>query len=158
MAISKLNPVPVKKRIERFTASGSFVAPAGVDYVIAHMIGGGGGIGNTTTAGAGGSSSFAFPGGTVSAPGGAKGVSWVQSGGVNASAGQANSGRGAQRDYGGIDSRYPDHSHAVDAQWIVAGGSVNLGGTVTVTVGAGGAAGTDGAAGGTGYVYIEYYL
>jgi hypothetical protein len=40
--------VLVDKRIEAFTASGTFTVPAGVTYAIAHMLGGGGGIGQTT--------------------------------------------------------------------------------------------------------------
>ena len=48
------------------------------------------------------------------------------------------------------------HASAVDAS-AVAGAVVTPAEEITVTVGAGGSAGTDGAAGGSGYVYIEYY-
>jgi hypothetical protein len=40
---------------------------------------------------------------------------------------------------------------------LVAGASVTPAASISVVVGAGGSAGTDGAAGGSGYVYIEYY-
>jgi hypothetical protein len=42
--------------------------------------------------------------------------------------------------------------------YIVAGGAVTPAASITITVGAGGTAGTNGAAGGSGYVWIEYQV
>ena len=142
------------KRIEAFTASGTFTVPAGVTYAIAHMLGGGGGIGTSGTGGAGGSSSVAFSSGTITGPGGTK-VGFNQTSISTVGTGPANSGRPAGWGYNGAYGLTDGSSHA---QWIVAGDDVTPAEEITVTVGNGGAAGTSGAAGGSGYVYIEYYV
>jgi hypothetical protein len=149
--------VLVDKRIEPFTASGTWTVPAGVTYAIAHILGGGGGIGHTTSGGDGGSSSVAFAGGTVTSLGANK-VPYQGNDLDTTAAGVANSGRSATSGMtGNIGGRSPGAS-APDAHYIVAGDDVTPAEEITVTVGAGGAAGTGGAAGGSGYVYIEYYV
>ena len=73
------------KKVEAFTASGSWTVPAGVTYAIAHIRGGGGGASNDTTAD-GGDSSVAFAGGTVTdgvTAAGAGGLSGDVSGGMS---------------------------------------------------------------------------
>ena len=144
--------------VTAFTTSGTFTPPTGVTYAIAHILGGGGGIGNASS-GAGGNSSVAFAGGTITATGGAK----FDLGGTNnlfgTAAGNANSGAGGigQVAISGSAFTAGDGSNARNGNLIVAGGAVTAGVGITVTVGAGGAAGTNaGVAGGSGYVWIEY--
>ena len=149
------------KKVEAFTASGTWTVPTGVTYAIAHIRGGGGGIGaNTANAGQGGSSSVGFASGTVTATGG--GPNAVAGDGSNVTgsvpvAAQANSGHGA----GAVSGKTGSSSsgRAEDGAYIVAGATVTPAASITVTVGAGGTAGTGGdggAAGGSGYVWIEY--
>lgn len=144
--------------VAAFTASGTWTVPAGVTYAIAHIRAGGGGVGRGAAGGAGGTSSVAFAGGTVSATGG-NGSGMYNAAGTNTSrAGQANSGLGASMTGviagdGGIGPNLGG-----DGAYIVAGGAVTPAASITVTVGAGGTAGTDGAAGGSGYVWIEYQV
>lgn len=149
------------KKVDRFTASGTWTVPTGVTYAIAHIRGGGGGIGaNTANAGQGGSSSVAFASGTVTATGG--GPNAVAGNGSNITgsvpvAAQDNSGHGAGAVSGKTDSS--SSGRAENGALIVAGAAVTPAASITVTVGAGGTAGTGGdggAAGGSGYVWIEY--
>jgi hypothetical protein len=136
--------------VEAFSASGTFTVPAGVTYAIAHIRAGGGGIG--LTAGAGGTSSVAFAGGTISATGGAANTHAANGGVAGARiAGAANSGNG-----GSCFDQTPNYNFAGDGAEIVAGDAVTPAASITITVGAGGTAGTNGAAGGSGYVWIEY--
>jgi hypothetical protein len=138
--------------VAAFTASGTWTVPAGVTYAIAHIRGGGGGVG--VGAGAGGTSSVAFSGGTVSATGGGANVFTLTNNGPIA--GVANSGNGAIGNYyapGEIGSFL-----AQDGAYVVAGGAVTPAASITVTIGAGGTAGTNGAAGGSGYIWIEYQV
>ena len=145
-----------EKRVDRFTADGTFTPPAGVTYAIAHITAGGGGVGSGS-AGAGGNSSVAFAGGTVSATGGALVNSSTTVRGSRA--GATNGGQGAM-----ISKNTNDLNDGIvilsagDGAEIVAGGAVTPAASITVTVGAGGAAGTSGAAGGSGYVWIEYQV
>ena len=137
-------------RITAFTASGTFTPAAGVTYAVAYIRAGGGGAGDSSS-GAGGTSSVAFAGGTISATGG--GGANTTAGSVSV-AGATNSGQGA----GARASTGSYRSEAGDGAEIVAGGAVTPAVGITVTVGAGGTAGTNGgAAGGSGYVYIETY-
>ena len=143
--------------VERFTASGTWTVPAGVTYAIAHIRAGGGGTGRASN-GAGGTSSVAFAGGTVSATGGAAGGN-LSIYGNQITAGVANSGTGAF----GSSSRDAQvegnvTSKGGDGAYIVAGGAVTPAASITITVGAGGVAGTSGAAGGSGYIWIEYQV
>jgi hypothetical protein len=138
-------------KVERFTASGTFTPPAGVTYAVAYIRAGGGGVGDS--AGTGGTSSVAFAGGTVSATGGNAYASTVTSTATARIIGTANSGQGAQ----GLTSTGDAFGSAGDGALITAGGAVTAGVGITVTVGAGGTAGTpQGAAGGSGYVYVQY--
>ena len=138
--------------VAAFTANGTFTVPAGVTYAIAHIRAGGGGVG--ATAGAGGTSSVAFAGGTVSATGGA-----AMTGGAEAAAtdrgnaGAANSGNGGRA----LNSNNLGYQLVgQNGAYVVAGAAVTPAATISVTVGAGGTAGTNGQAGGSGYVWIEY--
>jgi len=155
--VAALENIPVtEKRIEAFTGSGTWTVPAGVTYAIAHMLGGGGSAGTLSTGNNGGSSSVAFAGGTVTALGGIKiyGPDVINGG---ASSGPNNSGRGPTFT---VAVGWTNSTQGADAQWIVAGDSVTPAADITVTVGAGGTTGTvssGSAAGGSGYVYIEYY-
>ena len=149
--VAALENIPVtQKKIEAFTGDGTWTVPAGVTYAIAHMMGGGGGVGVGSDGGAGGDSSVAFASGTVTGPGTAR-VPADASIGL-AIAGAANTGQSAQQ------IRFNQHTSGQSTNiFTVAGAPVTPADSITVTVGAGGAAGTDGAAGGSGYVYIEYF-
>jgi hypothetical protein len=138
--------------VDAFTATGTFTVPAGVTYAIAHIRGGGGGIGDA--AGAGGTSSVAFAGGTISAAGGAANTHPANGGIAGARiAGAANSGWG-----GSCFDQTQAYMYGGNSSYKVAGGAVTPAASITVTVGAGGTAGTNGAAGGSGYVWIEYQV
>ena len=145
--------------VEAFTASGTWTVPAGVTYAIAHIRAGGGGVGRGAAGGAGGTSSVAFAGGTISATGGNGSGMWTgASTSVAARAGQANSGQGANMSGaiagdGGLGANLGGNGAE-----IVAGGAVTPAASITITIGAGGTAGTDGAAGGSGYIWIEYQV
>ena len=145
--------------VAAFTASGTWTVPAGVTYAIAHIRAGGGSTGTASVA-AGGSSSVAFAGGTITATGGnGLQAQYDVASGVNHSAGQANSGHGATTSANdGVRATSYANPKAQDGAYIVAGGAVTPAASITVTVGAGGAAGTNGAAGGSGYVWIEYQV
>jgi hypothetical protein len=144
--------------VAAFTASGTWTVPAGVTYAIAHIRAGGGGVGTAST-GSGGNSSVAFSGGTITATGGV-GIN-VGTGGTAARAGAANSGQGAFRSgsddlgSGNFNNR---ENIGGDGAYIVAGGAVTPAASITITVGAGGVAGTNGAAGGSGYIWISYQV
>ena len=143
-----------QKRIEAFTGSGTFVVPDGVTYAIAHMLGGGGGGGGETANGSNGSnSSVAFTSGTVSSLGAAGGNLTSRDTLNVGPASAANSGRGG---HSNRDNR-SGQTLGRDAQWNVAGAAVTPAQNISVTVGAGGAPGSGGRAGGSGYVYIEYF-
>lgn len=140
--------------VAAFTATGTWTVPTGVTYAIAHIRAGGGGTG--ATGGAGGNSSVAFAGGTITATGGAK--AGVHNGVSTdfAVAGPANSGWGATfYNNDGTNIRYMSGANGA---YVVAGGAVTPAASITVTVGAGGTAGTGAAAGGSGYVWIEYQV
>jgi hypothetical protein len=160
--------------VAAFTASGTWTVPAGVTYAIAHIRGGGGGISlrdrgtPTVAAGNGGTSSVAFAGGTVSAAGGLANTSNIQCSGVgtvdNCQAGVTNSGQGAMTPYQGGDATTGGIGalFAQSGGYVVAGAAVTPAASITITVGAGGTAGsgasTVGAAGGSGYIWIEYQV
>jgi len=147
-----------EKRIARFTGNGTWTVPAGVTYAIAHMRGGGGGNGTGTTGGDGGTSSVAFAAGTVSALGAPKTLGGnTQDANRPSVAGPANSGMSAQSSH--ADSGSISTGQGSKSSWVVAGAEVTPAASIAVTVGAGGAAGTGATAvaGGSGYVYIEYY-
>jgi hypothetical protein len=145
-------------KVAAFTASGTWTVPAVVTYAVADILGGGGGV-VSASAGNGGTSSVAFAGGTISSVGGlamnhngGAGVSWA-----GAYTRPANSGLGAIAvSTAGTSVNYVPTA-SPDSAVITAGGAVTPAASITVTVGAGGAAGTNtSAAGAAGYVYIEY--
>lgn len=149
------------KKVERFTASGTWTVPTGVTFAIAHIVGGGGGVGASTgNAGQGGSSSVAFSGGTITATGGNPMAASGDGGNITGGqvwAGQANSGHGAGAASGKTGASAS--GRAEDGMYVMAGDTVTPAASISVTVGAGGAAATGGdggAAGGSGYVVIEY--
>jgi hypothetical protein len=143
--------IPVlQKRVARFTGSGTWTVPAGVTFAIAHMLGGGGGGGGSGNAGGnGGVSSVDFASGLVSSNGGRGGASVAA---ISTKSNEvANSGRG-----GGSTGTTGLGS---DSQWIVAGAAVTPAASISVVVGSGGTAGTSGfGVGGSGYVWIEYFV
>jgi hypothetical protein len=142
--------------VTAFTASGTFTPPAGVTYAIAHIRAGGGGVGTSSSGGTGGTSSVAFAGGTISATGGV-GCAGQNTTNIFNNAGAANSGNGANRN--ATSGGTPFYAAAQNGAYITAGGAVTPGLGITVTVGAGGTAGgSPGAAGGSGYVWIEYQV
>jgi hypothetical protein len=144
-------------QVDAFTASGTWTVPAGVTYAIAHIRAGGGGVG-TSGQGTGGTSSVAFAAGTISATGGPAGPNMTAFS-QHASAGATNSGQGAfGASFRGADVSDSRVTRAGDGAEIVAGGAVTPAASITITVGAGGTAGTNGAAGGSGYVWIEYQV
>jgi hypothetical protein len=144
--------------VAAFTASGTWTVPAGVTYAIAHIRGGGGSTGTASTA-AGGNSSVAFSGGTVTATGGAAAPLMLAHGFYKVTAGTVNSGNGAAgSQFRGADVTDSSVTFGGDGAYIVAGNAVTPAASITVTVGAGGTAGTNGAAGGSGYVWIEYQV
>jgi hypothetical protein len=138
--------------VEAFTASGTWTVPAGVTYAIAHIRAGGGGVG--TSAGTGGTSSVAFAGGTISATGGGPMTQNVYQVAALLVAGAANSGQGAI----GANNGLTFSTTAGNGAYITAGDAVTPAASITVTVGAAGVAGTGAAAGGSGYVWIEYQV
>ena len=141
----------VRHRRETFTSSGTWTVPAGVEYAIAHVIGGGGG-----ETGTGGTSSVAFASGTVSSLGG------VATGGSDATSrisrvsAVANSGHASQT-HGDLASAISRANGAVGGattpRMLFYGSAVTPAASIDVTVGDGG---TGTASGGSGLVIIEY--
>lgn len=146
------------RKLEVFKSTGTWTVPTGVTHAVATIIGGGGGTSdNEGSAGTGGTSSVAFSGGTQSAAGGA-GWTYTRAG-YSASvtvAGTANSGQGAQS--GAQNNGYGLLSHIFAGKGVtkVVSANVTAGASITVTIGAGGNGGPNGAAGGSGVVFIEY--
>lgn len=146
-------------KVERFTANGTFTAPAGSSYAIAHIRAGGGAVGRLFQGSPGVNSSVAFPApvGTITATGG--------SGSYNPGnfnqygvAGRANSGHGAKM-YCSLNADTDNvYTEAQDGAEIVAGSAIVPGNSYAVVVGSGGTAPAGfNADGGSGYVWIEYY-
>ena len=148
-------------KVERFTADGTFVVPVGATYAIAHIKGGGGGAGQSGS-GTGGTSSVDFVSGIITATGGlgVDSLSGVTPVTASAKAGTINNGEG-----GSMTTQFISPGVAVsqivvyglNGAIITCGADVAFGQSIAVVVGLGGVAGTLGAAGGSGYVYIEYY-
>ncbi len=135
------------------TGATNYTVPAGVTYMIATITGGGGGVAMGASAGGnGGDSSVAFAGGTVTAAGGVQFS--TTSSLTNKSATGARWGAGAAVNVTGMSGA---QFAAANGATIRAGGATTPGATVVVTVGAGGTAGTNGAAGKQGIVILEYY-
>jgi hypothetical protein len=163
-----LEGIPVKeKRVERFTTSGTWTVPAGVTYAVANILGGGGGGGGrTSSTSVGGSkgsaSSVAFASGTVTANGGEGGGGTTSLFTETGIAGEPNSGNGGGqiRDTAGSVGALANTGQRSGVK-IVAGAAVTPAASITVTVGSGGAGGGTtavGGAGGSGYVWIEYFV
>jgi hypothetical protein len=138
-----------QRRVDLFTASGTWTAPAGVTYAIAHIVAGGGSGGSYNTNGSPGGSSSAF--------------SETVSGGRTGSAANAAYGNGvaapANSGLGGLGNTRTDNSWNIaasggDGTYIVKGMTVTPGTGYTITIGSGGTGG--GGDGGSGRVWIEY--
>jgi len=143
-------------KVEKFTASGNWTVPAGATYAVAHIRAGGGGvstsIGSPTTTN-GGDSSVAFTSGTITATGGASGGPvYIES--PQGTAGATNSGQGGFIYGGNGFGTITPVLRGGDGAEVVSGADVVAGSSIAVVVGAGGQ-GTK--AGGSGYVWIEYY-
>lgn len=145
------------KKVVSFTSSGTWTVPANVNYAIAEVRGGGGGVGHTSP-GNGGNSIVAFSS-TVTGSGAGGFEYSINLFGQNAGSrsGTANSGEGAHG--GGYNNNWMGGMSffASSAPMIKGQSDVTPGSSVPVTVGAGGIAGSNGSAGGSGYVTIEYY-
>ncbi len=147
------------KKVASFKSNGTWTVPADVTYAIAHVLGGGGGSGYTGSPGDGGASSVVFST-TVTANGGLK---IVADGSTNQlhhnRAGADNSGQGATFQGSRTDISWNDMGSlfAGNGALIESGSTVTPADSITVNIGAGGVAGTGGAAGGSGFVFIEYY-
>lgn len=139
-----------EKRIDLITATGSWVAPTGVTYAIAHIMPGGGGGGNNNNGATGGTSS-AFGRNALGAVGGASTGSSFQMTTGNAA--------GANTGGGGMTSLWVGSQQAsvaaLNAQLQIFGSTVIPGTSYTITVGAGGSGLGNG---GSGFVAIEYYI
>jgi hypothetical protein len=140
-----------------YTTAGThtFNVPTGVDYVIANMIGGGGGTQQGATAGGqGGTSQVQFAAGTITALGGLP-IGTTDTSSATVVINEAGNEFGA-------GSRLTKSGSAVvqvvggQGAFVRCGGAVTAGGTLTVVVGAGGTAGTNGSAGRAGCVVLEY--
>lgn len=140
------------KKVARFTTTGSWTVPTGVTYAVAHIRGAGGGAEHgTVVASTGGSSSVAFPSGTITAAGGAGICTGFTGGSAYGASGATNSGLGGRAT--ALNGDKTTGISGTDGALIVAGDTVTPGASYTVTIGAPGS----GAAGGSGYVWIEYY-
>lgn len=143
-----------EKRIALFTSTGSWTAPAGVNYAIAHILAGGGGGGSTTGSdGAVGGTSSCFGQNALGGRGGAFAIYTRFGGGPS---GQANTGNGGS----GGQAGYPNTGEGTaysgaDASELTFGSAVTPGSSYTVTVGAGGSGSGNG---GSGRVSIEYWV
>jgi len=151
---ASVSPLP---KLVTFTSTTTYTIPSDVTYVIANITGGGGGtFVGATAATDGGSSSVAFAAGTKTAVGGTAGGSTnttfvntnrTQSAGVRF-------GEGAMTVWANASLA---HAKAHDGAFLRVGGVVTPSGTLVVTVGAGGSAGTNGSAGKAGVVTLEAY-
>lgn len=145
-------------QVARFTTTGAnnWTVPAGVTYVVAHMIGGGGGTHQGATAGGtGGTSSVEFASGTVTALGGNPyGTTDTSSTNTQTNKTGVNFGDGAMMSKFGGNLVLLTMSGR--GAYVIAGGAVTPGATLVVNVGAGGTAGTGGSAGKQGIVWLEY--
>lgn len=164
MAISQFPAANgLARRVDLFTASGTWTAPAGVTYAVAYIrAGGGGGGGRGGTTGSAGGSSSAF--GTT-CNGGNGGVPFTNQtsntvDGTNAPANSGAGGGGAGSvDTGTTGGRHGTAEKGHDGCQLVVGSVVTPGTGYTITIGSGGAGGTGtgpGGNGGSGAVWIEY--
>lgn len=151
------SPAAIKK-IDYFSSSGSWTAPAGVTYVNYTLVsGGGGGGGNVanTYATRGGASSFAG----VTHEGGEAGTNGANGGSITADNAAANTGNGGGA--GGTTSQASGTSGNAGGSSIpkTLGMAVTPGQSYAVVVGAGGAKGQPtGGNGGSGWVTVEYWM
>ena len=152
-------------RTTTFTASGTFVVPSDVTQVWVEVAGGGGGGAGQGIGGAGGASSF----GSVSASGGGAGSSLNISLGTSVSSGANGAGSGGDHNFSGSGGSRGCGGFSNDGgtQYIGTSGgdggratsvlAVTPGASISVTVGAGGSAGSNGGrAGSAGWVTVIY--
>lgn len=144
-----------EKRIERFTSTGSWTAPSGVDFVIARIVSGGGGGGGISQSNGSSGSQSGFDG--TNFPAGRGGVSVAHPEQATPVNGNANTGQGGSGTGSGFTSAMPGND-GVQSEPMFFGQSVTPAGSYTVTVGSGGSGGTSGGNGGSGFVELEYYV
>jgi hypothetical protein len=140
-----------QKRVDLITATGTWVAPAGVTYVIAYLVSGGGGGGGNAN-GANGAPSTAFG---LSGVGGRGGAGTNLTVSVGSFSPAANTGIGGNN--AAIGNNYVTPT-AGPSPMIQGGATVVPGTSYPITIGAGGAGATGTASGGSGYVSIEYWI
>lgn len=149
-----------KRRIASFLSTGTWTVPSGVVVAKAYIRGGGGGATNSNDGFSvdGNPSSVAFASGTITALGGKQAAAYRAGfSGYAGAAGAANSGKGGRghsRDVGNGGRSYITGS---DGQYVVATAAVTPAASISVTVGATAASGID-LPGGSGFVWIEYYV
>lgn len=164
MSIGLRGVLPKQKKVVRFTANGTWTVPANVDYIIVTACGGGGGTGNVSGAGGtpgtdGSNTTVAAGFATVTGLGGRVNNQSDNALGARFHDALANTGRPGFKNGGsGGDAQTYSNGGAGEATEMTQAGFVSGGATVTVTLGAGGSGGgTNDAAGGSGYAFIEYY-
>jgi hypothetical protein len=149
-----------EKRVQLFNATGTWVAPAGVTYAIAHLMSGGGPGGAYNVASAVGGNSSAF--GTSHT-----GASTAQEIGFGYTTndyvgldGRPNTGQGGSG-FCQNEQRGPTAPEGFESTIKKVGAVVVPGTSYTITVGAGAPRSTSGsghAGGGSGYVCVEYWI
>lgn len=157
MSISRL-PLPSRqRRVDLFTASGTWTCPTGVTYAVAFIRAGGGGGGGHSSGSTGGSSSAlgtTAGGGT----GGTQSTSAAFSGNeASGNSAASNSGEGGHgRGWLATSTTQALGSTGSKGTELYVGSSVTPGTGYTITVGSGGSGGTYAGSGGSGVVWIEY--
>ena len=162
MGVSSFPPVSggggasKERRIDYFSATGTWTAPTGVSYAIFTLVSGGGGGGGTGASGsAGGDSSF----NAISLLGGTPGTK-AQGGlvAVGASAGVNTGLGGAARGVDTSSTSSATATNGLSSQKIIRGTAVVEATGYAVVVGAGGSGGENAGSGGSGYVTVEYLV
>ena len=160
MAVTHSQPTTrTVRRVASFTGNGTWTVPAGTRYAVAHVMGGGGSTGVGTSGSYGSQSSVALPAGTVIGRGGTRSIQTTQTGGSPTGRNAlANTGAGAAYAQVAASRVTKNQGNGGNAQYNVGGSEVTPGASISVVVGSGGAAGTSGGAGGSGYVWIEFWV
>ena len=151
MDLALTSVIPLGRRVDRFTSSGTWVCPVDVTYAIAHIRAGGGGGGSSGGNGGTGGSSDALG---LTALGGNGAARGPNSGYPPVKAAPANSGApgiGACKENGGRKN-----ADGQAGTYLVHGSTVTPGVGYTIVVGAGGTSPNYGGPGGSGFVWIEY--
>jgi hypothetical protein len=136
-----------------FSSTGTWVAPAGVTYAIAHMASGGGGAGGNNVSGSQGGQSSALG---ISAPIAAPGYgAWSPQNQAQSASANTGSGGNASGHFRNNTASIPNGR---SSQLVSVGATVIPGNSYPIVVGAGGAGISEyGGSGGSGYVLIEWW-